>query len=183
MTLYPSISNEFNKNNTIQKKVLAAQLILLEQNKLLMRTKNSKHVQLIATQNLALNLFVFMQNNLEDNYHTCYSLSNFIKKEVEKLSETYTKEYTDIPYCIIDNFLYIKKQMTRKGSSFDNKPEDIDAVLESLRTGNNLSQTINKLDQFTRSYLSEAGWKFLVAFYSKQSTSEDTDENSLDEEE
>jgi hypothetical protein len=55
--------------------------------------------------------------------------------------------------------------MTKENNTFDNKPEDIDNLLESFRTCDNLSERFNKLDQYTLSYLSDATLLFLNHFY------------------
>lgn len=72
------------------------------------------------------------------------------------------------PYCITYTLEDIKSDMQSRDSSFDNTPEDIDAVLTALSTQEGLYNSIKKLDQFTRSYLNDAVWDELQAMAETQ---------------
>ena len=72
------------------------------------------------------------------------------------------------PYCIAYAFEQIKNDMQERDSSFDNTPADIDAVLTALSTQEGLYTAIKKLDQFTRSYINDAGWDELQAMAETQ---------------
>lgn len=159
---------KFTEDSVIEKtkqQLKSLNLILVEQNKLLFNTEDRAIIKLLSVQNS-----IFSQAIFSSNYHSSddlrYSLTNqtIFKKQFEELSSLFPSYYFSIPYLVIHELYQIKKYMQKEDSSFDNKPEDIDACLKSLETQENIADSFNHLDQFTRSYLSEATYQYIKHF-------------------
>ncbi len=159
---------KFTENSVIEKtkkQLKSLNLILVEQNKLLFNTEDRAIIKLLAAQNSIFSQAIF-SSNYQSSDDLRYSLSNqtIFKKQFEELSSLFPSYYFSVPYLVIYELHQIKKYMQKEDSSFDNKPEDIDSCLISLETQENIADSFNNLDQFTRSYLSEATYKYIKHF-------------------
>lgn len=148
-----------------KKKIKTLNLLIIEQNNLLFKTKDENLIKLISWQNAIFAQSIFSQNyNSGGDLRYSFSNQNLFEKQFSEISLLFPQYYFSVPYLIIHELNNIKEYMQKEDRSFDNKPEDIDSCLKSLETKENIADSFNNLDQFTRSYLSEATYKYIKHF-------------------
>lgn len=166
-----NLNNQMQQNDEdsafiiAKKKMKILNLLIIEQSNLLFKTKDKNLIKLISWQNAIFAQSIFSQyyNNGNDLIFSSHN-QNLFEKQFTEISSFFPQYYFSVPYLIIHELNNIKEHMQEEDSSFDNKPEDIDACLKSLETKENISDSFNNLDQFTRSYLSEATYKYIKHF-------------------
>lgn len=148
-----------------KKKLKTLNLILLEQSTLLFNITDQNLIKLISCQNAIFAQSIFSQNyNDGDDFRLSFHNVSLFEKRFKELSDSFPSYYFSVPYLIIYELNQIKEHMQSQDSSFDNTPEDIDACLKSLETKENISDSFNNLDQYTRQYLSEPTYKYIKHF-------------------
>ncbi len=149
-----------------KKKLKTLNLILLEQSTLLFNITDQNLIKLISCQNAIFAQSIFSQNyNSGDDFRLAFYNRSLFEKRFKELSDIFPHYYLSVPYLLILDLNQIKEDMiSGQDRSFDNTPEDIDACLKSLETKENISDSFNNLDQYTRQYLSEPTYKYIKHF-------------------
>lgn len=129
-------------------------------------------VQLMAAEEWDKVKLIALQNAILLN--APYDKSTLLREEMTKLEQAGMPKYAlNYAYCIGHSLEDIKIAMADPESSFDNKPEDIDAVLSGLSGDTPLAPALRKLDNFTRSFLSEPVFNALKDLLRKEEKAAD----------